>query len=92
MLFVALGKVKAGTRQSRTARRLEWQYPDGARLVAEYWLQTDDPQVIAVFETDSPAPIFAALAAWDDVYEMTVIPAVTAEEGLQMARQMMPQP
>ena len=42
MLFVALGNVRAGTLQERTARRLEWQYPEGAHVVAEYRLQTQD--------------------------------------------------
>lgn len=87
MLFVALAKVRAGTRQERIARRLEWQYPEGARLVAEYWLQIDDPQVISVLEADSVAPLMAAVSAWDDVFELTVVPAITAEEGLQLAMQ-----
>ena len=87
MLFVALAKVRAGTRQERIARRLEWQYPEGARLVAEYWLQIDDPQIISVLEADSVAPLMAAVSAWDDVFELTVVPAITAEEGLQLAMQ-----
>jgi len=40
MLFTALLKVKAGTVVERTTHRLEWQYPDGVTVVAEYWLQT----------------------------------------------------
>lgn len=37
MLVIAMGKVKAGTLQERLARRVEWQYPEGMRVVAEYW-------------------------------------------------------
>ena len=88
MLFVALCKVKAGTSKERTARRMEWQVPPGAKPVAEYWLQTPNPQVINVFEADSVAPIMAAISAWDDVFEISVYPAVTAEEGLKLAQQM----
>ena len=47
------------------------------RFSAEYWLQASDPAVVAIFEADSVAPI------------ITVVPAVTAEEGLQLAQQMM---
>lgn len=59
MLFVALLKPKAGTPQERIARRLNWQYPAGVRQVAEYWLQTSNPDVVGVFEADSIAPIMA---------------------------------
>jgi hypothetical protein len=86
MLFVALGKVRAGTVQERTARRMEWQYPEGARVVAEYWLQVQDPNVITVFEAESIAPIMAATSPWDDVFDFTIVPAVSAEEGLEIAR------
>ncbi len=89
MLFVSLLKVKSGTMKERMPRRAGWQYPDGMRLVAEYWLQTSDPAVISITEADSIAPIMAAVAQWDDFYDITVIPAVTAEEGLQLAQQMM---
>ena len=89
MLFVALGKTKAGTFEERVTRRAQWQYPDGMRLVAEYWLQTGHPSVIAIAEAESVAPIMAAIAAWEDVFEFTVVPAITAEEGLKLAKQMM---
>jgi hypothetical protein len=86
MLFVALGKVRSGTAQERTARRLEWQYPEGAKVLAEYWLQTNNPNVITVFEADNIAPIMAATSAWDDLVEFTIIPAVSAQEGMEIAR------
>ncbi len=89
MLFVALLKATASTTKERIARRAQWQYPDGIQPVAEYWLQTADPTVIGIFETDSVAPIMATLTEWGDVFDITVVPAVTAEEGLQLAQQMM---
>jgi len=89
MLFVTLLKSRASTSMERIARRLEWQYPEGVRVVAEYWLQTPDPSVVAVTEADSIGPIMAATAPWEDVFDITVIPAVTAEEGMAIARQAM---
>jgi len=89
MLFVALLKVRSGTIKERMARRLQWQPPEGMRPVAEYWLQTPDPSVISISEADSIAPIMAALAAWDDVFDITVVPAISAEEGIELAKQMM---
>ena len=89
MLFVSLLRTSAGTPQETAARRLKWQYPEGVRVVAEYWLQTSDPAVIAVFEADSVAPILAINVEWGDVFDITVVPAITAEEGLGLLRQMM---
>ena len=55
----------------------------------EYWLQTPDPTVVAITEADSIAPIMAVTSVWDDVFDITVIPAVTGEEGMAIARQVM---
>jgi hypothetical protein len=89
MLFVSLLRTSAGTPQETAARRLKWQYPEGVRVVAEYWLQTSDPAVIAVLEADSVAPIMAINVEWGDIFDITVVPAITAEEGLALLRQMM---
>ena len=86
MLFLALAKVRSGTRTERTARRLQYEFPEGLRLVAEYWLQHTDPNVIVVAEADDIAPVMAAVAVWDDVYSFTVVPAVTAEQGSELVR------
>ena len=89
MLFVAVLKSTGGTPEERIARRVQWNYPEGVKVVAEYWLQTSDPNVVAVYEADSVAPIMAITAEWGDVFDITVVPAVTAEEGLEFAKQMM---
>jgi hypothetical protein len=88
MLFVTIGKVRAGTTKERVARRMQWSYPEGMRLIAEYWLQDCDAQLVVVAEADSIAPIMAATSAWDDVFNFTVTPAVTAEQGLEIAKRM----
>ncbi len=91
MLFVALLKARPGTLQARTARRLEWQPPDvGAEAVAEYWLQTPDPAAIAVFKADHISQIWAVFTGWDDFFDISIYPAISAEEGLELLRQMTP--
>jgi len=89
MLFVALLKLKAGTVQERLGRRLEWQPPEGTRVIGEYWLQTGNPHVIAIFEADSVAPMMAIAGAWEEFYDITIVPAMTAEEGLEVGKQIM---
>jgi len=92
MLFVALMKARPATQAARIARRREWQTPEGSGdVVAEYWLQTQDPAAIAVFRADHIGQIWAGLAGWDDLFDISVYPAVTAEEGLELLKQMPPQ-
>ena len=88
MLFVATLKVTGGTQAERTARRLEWDYPEGTKPIAEYWTMGGDVAVVAVFETNDVASIMATLSAWSDVFEFSVAPAVTAQQGMQLAQQM----
>jgi hypothetical protein len=89
MLFVVVGKPKAAsTGKERIARRMSWQYPAGMRMVAEYWPMSTEVAVIAVAEADNVASIMKAIVDWDDVFDLTVVPAMTAEQGLQMAQQM----
>jgi hypothetical protein len=88
MLFVALLKAREGTVKSRIAHRAGWQYPEGVKPVAEYWLQTGDPGVISVFEAESIEPIMAITTEWGDEFDITVVPAITGEEGLALAQQM----
>ncbi len=88
MLFVALLKTRPGsTFQEGGARRLQWQYPEGLNVVAEYWLETDSPRVVAIMEAESTAPFGQIRMDWGDMFEIEVLPAVTAEQGMEMLRQ-----
>jgi hypothetical protein len=57
--------------------------------IAEYWLQSASPDVVSIFEADSSVPILATVAVWGDVFAINVFPAITAEDGLKLAKQMM---
>lgn len=85
MLFVTLGTAKSSSTKERVGRRAGWKYPEGLKVVAEYWLMRPDPVLVLVSEADSPEPILAALADWDDVMDISVTPAVTAEQGIAAA-------
>jgi Protein of unknown function (DUF3303) len=90
MLFVALLSTKPGnTFQEGVARRLQWEYPEGMNVLAEYWLETESPRVLAVVEADSMEPFGQVRMDWGDTFEIEIFPAVTAEQGLEMARQAM---
>jgi hypothetical protein len=92
MLFVALLTTKPGsTFQEGGARRLQWSYPEGMNVLAEYWLETDSPRVVSVFEAESMEPMGQIRMQWGDLFEIEVFPAVTGEQGMQMLRQAMAQ-
>jgi hypothetical protein len=88
MLFVALLKARPATMDARVARRLEWELPDGAvEPVAEYWLQTPDPAGVVVFEADHITQMWTAFAGWDDFFDISIYPAIAAEEALEILKQ-----
>ena len=90
MLFVLLLTTKPGaTFQEGGTRRLQWEYPEGLKVVAEYWLETDSPRVVSIAEAEDMAPFGAIRMQWGDLFEIDVFPAVTAEQGMEMLRQAM---
>jgi hypothetical protein len=90
MLFVALLNNRPGTTfQEGGARRLQWQYPEGANVLAEYWLETEAPRVVAVIEAESLEAFGQIRMNWGDMFEIEVFPAVTAEQGMEMLREAM---
>ena len=93
MLFVVIGKPKAASSgKERIARRVSWEYPAGMRMIAEYWPMSTEIAVITVAEADSVSSIMTAIVDWDDVFDLTVLPAMTAEQGLELAGQMRASP
>ena len=89
MLYVTFMKRKAGStigRKESVARRVNWKYPEGFRVLGEYWVPADDPSVVLIAEAENLAPFYRAMEDWDDVFEFSIFPAITAEAGLAMAR------
>src|SRR3954454_1982571 len=90
MLFVTLLSTRPGFPfQEGVAKRLQWEYPQGANVLAEYWLETEAPRVIAVVEAESMDPFGQIRMDWSEMFEIDLYPVVTAEQGLEMARQAM---
>jgi len=89
MLFVSLMRLREGKMQSAMAQRMQWEYPEGVKLVAEYWLPTNDPSVINILEVDDPGSIMLMRSAWDDTFDIKVFSAMTAEEGMDWIKKFM---
>jgi hypothetical protein len=88
MEFVALLRfrpsVPAAERDAALTRRAGWKYPDGIRVISEYWPAWGEYQVVTAFAAESFAPIMEVEFEWNDVFDVTVVPAVSAEEGLRI--------
>jgi hypothetical protein len=76
--------VGAAERDAALMRRTSWDYPKGIRPIAEYWPMAADTQVVSIFSADDVAPVWELVAEWDDVFDIDVSPAISADEGLKL--------
>jgi hypothetical protein len=85
--FALLLSLKEGVDQAKVAqsiqKRAEYQFPEGVKLIGEYWAPKDSPAVIAIFEADDAAQILGHVLAWQDYFICDVFPVVSVEEGLE---------
>lgn len=88
MHYVVMLKWQPGlTREQRDGalmRRAQWEFPENLKVIGEYWPVGDDPAVVTIVETDDVAAFMELEFTWSDVFQFTVTPAVTAEEGLKL--------
>ncbi len=95
MLFVSIltGKpdLPPEAAQQGLSRRLAWKTPEGVKILGEYWLQEAPARVIVISEAESAAPLFLPPPQWGDLFDIEIMPAITAEEGLKLAEQALQQ-
>ena len=88
MDYVALLKfrpsVSAADRDSGLAPRAAWEYPAGIRLIAEYWPMAAHLTVVSIFSSDSFEAVMELVFQWNDIFDIDVHPATSAEEGLRI--------
>jgi len=77
-------------RREALGRRAMYQFPPGLKVLAEYWV-SGPTAVVAVFEAEGYAPIMKLTLDWEDVFDIAVYTATTAQEGLRIGAQMMQQ-
>jgi hypothetical protein len=86
--YVALlrfrASVPAAERDGALARRAGWKYPDGIRVIAEYWPIASAVTVVTIFSTDSADTLMELELEWGDVFDIDVHPALSAEDGLRI--------
>ena len=76
--------VGSAERDAALIRRTTWSYPSGIRPIAEYWPMSSDVQVITIFSADDIGAVWEVVAEWEDVFDIDVSPAISAEDGLKV--------
>jgi Domain of unknown function (DUF3303) len=88
MDYVMLLRWKQGLsrdqRDGALMHRAGWNYPNGVQLIAEYWPAAEDPAVVSIFQTDDFSALMEIDLTWGDTFDVTVIPAISAEAGLKI--------
>lgn len=88
MDYVMLLRWKQGlTRDQRDGalmHRAGWKYPSGLDVLAEYWPAAEDPAVVSIFRTDDFGALMEIEFTWGDTFDITVLPATSAEDGLKL--------
>ena len=88
MDYVALLRFRASVpgaeRDGALMRRAAWKYPDGIRVIAEYWPTSADVQVVSIFSADTIDSLMELEFEWNDVFDIDIHPAVSADEGLRI--------
>ena len=88
MDFVALLKFRsalsAAEADAALGRRAAWKYPEGINVIAEYWPLSSAVQVVSLLAAESIEKIMELVYEWNDVFDIDVYPAVSADEGLRI--------
>jgi uncharacterized protein DUF3303 len=91
MDYVALlrfrASVPAAERDGALMRRAAWKYPEGIRVIAEYWPTAAAVQVVSIFSADSFDSLMELELEWSDVFDIDIHPAVSADDGLRIGPQ-----
>jgi hypothetical protein len=76
--------VTGAERDGGLMRRAAWQYPDGIDVIAEYWPMAAAPQVVSIFSTNDPAALMQLELEWNDIFDIQIHPALSADDGLKI--------
>jgi hypothetical protein len=76
--------VPAAERDAGLIRRTAWDYPAGIKVIAEYWPMGVAVQVVTIFSAEDPAALLQLEFEWNDLFDIDITPAVSAEEGLRL--------
>ena len=71
-------------RDEALINRASWNYPTGAEVIGEFWTAASNPALVVILRTDDYAALLEIGVTWGHVFDITTLPAVSAEEGLKI--------
>jgi len=74
------------------AKRAQYELPEGATTVFEYWAAgagPDIPAVVGVYEMADFGPMLETELVWGEYFQMKMLPAVSADDGIKMGADIM---
>lgn len=95
MLFIGMFRIKEGesvTPHSYLARRTRGARPghaptegrfEGINILGEYWVQSNDPRMVLIFEAESNGPILELVSEWEEYFDISIFPVVKAADLMQ---------
>jgi hypothetical protein len=93
MDYVMLLRWKQGLardqRDGALIQRAGWQYPEGVKVIAEYWPAAEDPAVVSIFRADDFGALMEIDLTWGHIFDITILPAISAEDGLKVGPEAM---
>ncbi len=73
-------------------KRAQYGLPEGVSTVFEYWpagASPDIPAVVGVYEMSDFAPMLETELVWGEYFQMKLLPAVSAEDGMKLGADVM---
>jgi hypothetical protein len=73
-------------------RRFEYEEPEGANMLFEYWpswLGDKTPAVVAGYDMTDLGPMMAIELFWGEYFDITMLPAISADDGVKMGADIM---
>lgn len=72
------------------ALRADYEYPEGRKPLAEYWMAGVDPHmpaVISIFEAEEFGPLLSTEMLWSEYFDIKFVPIVSADDGVKFIRE-----
>ena len=96
MTMIGLFYWKAGITHEKVmeclAKRMQFQEPEGANMLFEYWpggVGDKTPAVVAGYDMTDLAPMMEVELIWGEYFDIMMLPAIKADDGIKMSADVM---
>ena len=98
MMMIALFHWKEGLSHEKVmeclAKRMDYTMPERMHMLHEVWPASSGPElpgVVSIFEVPDYAPLMEVELFWSEYFNITFLPAIAAEDGIELGKDIMTQ-